>query len=182
TQAVMAAEVGHLQLAHDYLAEAALMDLHDLGHNVRDGVHMGSLAGAWLATVAGLGGMRHHGQSLEFAPHLPPAIKRLTFRMTFLARLLEVRVTKSRVTYRLIEGRPLDFKHFGADVRVSRARPVTRPLPRIASLKSPEQPPGRAPARRGGSAARQSKTRAPRELSARPRSAPSRTREAARAG
>src|SRR5207253_5851519 len=27
TQAVIAAEVGHLRLAHDYLAEAALMDL-----------------------------------------------------------------------------------------------------------------------------------------------------------
>src|SRR6185312_3655008 len=104
TQAVMAAEVGHLQLAHDYLAEAALMDLHDLGHNVRDGVHMGSLAGAWLATVAGLGGMRHHGESLEFAPHLPPALKRLTFRMTFLARLLRVAVTKARVTYSLLAG------------------------------------------------------------------------------
>src|SRR5207245_5426506 len=40
TQAVIAAEVGHLQLAHDYLAEAALMDLDDLERNVRDGVHM----------------------------------------------------------------------------------------------------------------------------------------------
>ena len=29
TQAVMAAELGHLELAHDYLAEAALMDLED---------------------------------------------------------------------------------------------------------------------------------------------------------
>ena len=30
TQAVVAAEVGHLDLAYDYFAEAALMDLHDL--------------------------------------------------------------------------------------------------------------------------------------------------------
>jgi alpha,alpha-trehalose phosphorylase len=40
TQAVMAAELGHLQLAHDYFAEAALMDLHDLQHNTRDGLHI----------------------------------------------------------------------------------------------------------------------------------------------
>ena len=46
TQAVVAAEVGHLELAYDYLGEAALMDLRDLEHNVRDGVHIGSLAGA----------------------------------------------------------------------------------------------------------------------------------------
>ena len=30
TQAVMCAEVGHLELAHDYAYEAALIDLHDL--------------------------------------------------------------------------------------------------------------------------------------------------------
>src|SRR5262249_13055338 len=57
TQAVLAAEVGHTQLAYDYLGEAALMDLDDLEHNTRDGLHMASLAGAWIAVVAGLGGM-----------------------------------------------------------------------------------------------------------------------------
>jgi len=48
-QAVMAAEVGYLELAHDYLAEAALMDLDDLEHNTRDGLHIASLAGTWIA-------------------------------------------------------------------------------------------------------------------------------------
>ena len=37
TQAVIAAEVGQLELAGDYLAEAALMDLDDLEHNTRTG-------------------------------------------------------------------------------------------------------------------------------------------------
>src|SRR5205823_10955024 len=32
TQAVIAAEVGHLELAYDYFAEAALIDLDDLEH------------------------------------------------------------------------------------------------------------------------------------------------------
>src|SRR5438094_9036962 len=68
THAIIAAEVGHLQLAHDYLGEAALMDIADLEHNVRDGVHMGSLAGAWLAAVHGLGGMRHHGDWAGLRP------------------------------------------------------------------------------------------------------------------
>ena len=45
-QAIVAAETGHLELAYDYLGEAALMDLHDLEHNTRDGLHIASLAGA----------------------------------------------------------------------------------------------------------------------------------------
>ncbi len=58
TQAVMAAEVGHLELAYDYLAEAAFMDLQDREHNTKDGLHIASLAGAWTALVGGFGGMR----------------------------------------------------------------------------------------------------------------------------
>src|SRR5438105_4984021 len=82
-QAVIAAEVGQLQLAYDYLGEAALVDLHDLHHNVRDGVHMASLAGAWTALVAGFGGMRLQSGSLSFAPRLPDALVRLAFHILF---------------------------------------------------------------------------------------------------
>jgi alpha,alpha-trehalose phosphorylase len=149
TQAVIAAEIGHMQLAHDYLGEAALMDLDDLEHNVRDGVHMGSLAGAWMAVVAGLGGMRHHGGSLGFAPRLPQGIRRLTFRMTFLDRLIRVRIDHSRVTYSLLQGRPFTFNHYGKPVRVGARSPVSRPIPKHAIAPAPKQPRGRAPARRG---------------------------------
>ena len=79
TQAVIAAEVGHLELAHDYLTEASLMDLRDLEHNTRDGVHVASLAGSWLALVCGFGGLRDHGGELTFAPRLPTAMQSLTF-------------------------------------------------------------------------------------------------------
>jgi alpha,alpha-trehalose phosphorylase len=149
TQSIIAAEVGHLQLAHDYLGEAALMDLGDLEHNVRDGVHMGSLAGAWLAVVQGLGGMRHHGDSLSFAPRLPPRIQRLTFKLTFLDRLLKVSVDRNRVTYSMARGKPLSFAHYGEELRLTAGRSVVRPVPRIKPREEPKQPAGRAPARRG---------------------------------
>jgi alpha,alpha-trehalose phosphorylase len=149
TQSIIAAEVGHLQLAHDYLGEAALMDLSDLEHNVRDGVHMGSLAGAWLAVVHGLGAMRHHGDSLGFAPRLPPRIQSLTFRVTFLDRLLKVSVNRNRVTYTMARGKPLTFAHYGKEVRLTARRSVVRPIPKLKAGEEPEQPPGRAPARRG---------------------------------
>ena len=79
TQAVIAAEVGHLELAYDYFAEAALVDLHDLAGNTGNGVHIASLAGAWTAAVAGFGGMRDHGGVLTFAPRLPARLERLAF-------------------------------------------------------------------------------------------------------
>jgi alpha,alpha-trehalose phosphorylase len=174
TQAVIAAEVGHMQLAHDYLGEAALMDLHDLEHNVRDGVHMGSLAGAWQAVVCGLGGMRHHGLALSFAPRLPPRIRRLAFRMTFQDRLIEVAIGRNSATYRLLRGQAIRFDHHGEEVRLTRRSVVTRAIPKLRPPAEPRQPAGRAPARRGVepprplSQARPRERRAPR-ASLRPR-------------
>ncbi|HZV49617.1 MAG TPA: glycosyl hydrolase family 65 protein [Candidatus Dormibacteraeota bacterium] len=148
TQAVVAAEVGHVELAYDYLGEAALMDLHDLEHNVADGVHIASLAGAWIAIVAGLGGMRDHGGELSFAPRLPAALTRLAFRITFQRRLLEVAADREQVTYRLLEGEPLRIVHDGEPLLVTTGAPVTRPALPVPDLPRPAQPPGREPARR----------------------------------
>ena len=149
TQSVIAAEVGHMELAHDYLAEAALMDIDDLEHNVRDGVHMGSLAGAWLAAVGGLGGMRQNGPALSFAPRLPPRIRQLTFRVTFRGRRLRVRIDGHKATYTLVRGPSFTFEHHGEHVRLSRGKPAAMAIPAISPPEPPKQPPGRAPAQRG---------------------------------
>ena len=150
TQAVIAAEVGHLELAYDYFAEAALIDLHDLEHNTVDGVHIASLAGAWIAAVAGFGGMRDHDGKLTFAPRLPPRLGRLMFRLTFRGSLLKVEVTPTRATYEVLEGPPLAFAHHGKAVTVAAGDPLTLELPTAPRRPTPAQPPGRAPIHRDG--------------------------------
>ena len=137
TQAVIAAEVGQMELAYDYLGEAALMDLSDLEHNVRDGVHVGSLAGAWVAVVAGLGGMRHHGGHLSFAPRLPRPIRRLRFRVSFLDRLIEVAVTRREATYRLLKGRSMRFDHHGEELRLGSRTGISLPIPEMRARPAP---------------------------------------------
>jgi alpha,alpha-trehalose phosphorylase len=148
TQAVIAAEVGCVELAYDYLAEAALMDLDDLEHNTRDGLHIASLAGTWVGAVAGFGGMRDHGGRLRFAPRLPEALNRLAFRVAFRGRRLLVDIGPARVTYTLLEGEALAITHFGERATVERDQALTRAIPRAGAREPPAQPPGRAPARR----------------------------------
>ena len=147
-QAVVAAEVGQLDLAHDYLAEAALMDLRDVEHNTSDGVHMASLAGAWLALVAGFGGMRAGLGPLAFSPRLPDGISRLTFRMRYRGRKLSVTIRGDRVRYELLEGDPLPVTHHGEEFELGR-RAVDRRVPPVKAGPRPEQPPGRPPYSRG---------------------------------
>ena len=149
TQAVLAAEVGHLDLAFDYFGEAALIDLADIEHNTGDGLHLASLAGAWIAAVAGFGGMRDHGGRLTFKPRLPRELTALHFGLEFRGRRLRVRVGPEQATYTLTTGEPLEIGHHDEQLTVAAGQPQTRPIPPPPRREAPTQPAGRAPERRG---------------------------------
>ncbi|MEU7057084.1 glycosyl hydrolase family 65 protein [Streptomyces sp. NPDC046197] len=144
-QAVIAAQAGHLRLAYDYAAEAALMDLEDLEHNTRDGLHIASLAGTWMALVTGFGGTRRAGDMLEFAPRLPEKFSRLAFSLQFRGRRLRVEITPQSATYLLLSGPALAIRHHGEPVTVHPDAPTARPVPPAPHLPAPEQPPYRRP-------------------------------------
>ncbi|MEV6123384.1 glycosyl hydrolase family 65 protein [Streptomyces sp. NPDC052077] len=144
-QAVMAAQTGHLRLAYDYAAEAALMDLADLEHNTRDGLHIASLAGTWMALVAGFGGTRRDGESLRFAPRLPEKFSRLAFRLQFRGRCLQVEIEADKATYTLLNGAPVTIHHHGEPLRMNGDGPVVRSVPAPPRRTAPEQPPHRRP-------------------------------------
>jgi trehalose/maltose hydrolase-like predicted phosphorylase len=148
TQAVLCAEVGHLELAHDYAYETAVIDLRDLHHNTRDGLHMASLAGAWTALVAGFGGLRDDEGCLYLDPQLPDGISRLRFRLRWRGFRLVVDVGHDQVSYALRDGPDgtLTIRHGGRDVTISTLSPTTVALrARGALLPPPPQPPGLEP-------------------------------------
>ncbi len=148
TQAVIAAEVGQLELAYDYFGEAALIDLDDIQHNTRDGLHIASLAGTWIAAVAGFGGMRDHGGIMSFTPRLPQSLTRLAFRLCVRDLRLLVEVGREQATYSLLQGASLQIVHHGRKATVRAKRPVTRPIPSAPTVEKVSQPAGRAPRRR----------------------------------
>jgi alpha,alpha-trehalose phosphorylase len=146
TEAVLAAEVGHLRLAFDYVAETALLDLHDVEHNTKDGLHLASLAGTWIALVGGFGGMRDHGEDLEFRPRLPDNLTRLRFSLLRRGTCLHVEITDCAARYALTHGGgPLEIRHYGERLRLAGATPVERPIPPAPEREAPAQPPGRRP-------------------------------------
>ena len=148
-QAIVAAEVGHVELAYDYFAEAALLDLDDLEHNTRDGVHIASLAGACIAALAGFGGLRDSSGTLSFAPRLPQALTRIAFKVRFRkGSQLRVEVEPTQATYTLTMGEAVDIHHHGQLVSVPTDRSVQCPIPPAPTLERPHQPPGREPAHR----------------------------------
>jgi alpha,alpha-trehalose phosphorylase len=165
-QAILAAEVGLPDLAHEYIVESALADVRDAEHDSSDGLHIAALAGTWLALVCGFGGLRqtYSGQTssgqtssgqasssqadgLSFRPVLPGELPLLRYRLQFRGRLLRVTVEPGRATYELLRGEPLTIRHERDDVQVTVDAPVTRPTAKRPRPPMPSQPETRAPGR-----------------------------------
>ena len=142
-QAVLAAETGHLELAYDYLGEAALMDLDDLEHNSSDGLHIASLAGTWIAAVCGFGGLRDMDGMLSFSPRLPERLDRISFRLGFRGSRLMVEVTGDGDRLHADRRRPGPLPPLRRRGRAGRGRPQLRPRRPAANRR-----PGRSPSRR----------------------------------
>ncbi|MCR8671397.1 glycoside hydrolase family 65 protein [Agrococcus sp. HG114] len=145
-QAVIAAELGHLDLAADYLAEAATIDLDDAQGDTAEGLHLASLAGTWTAVVAGFGGMRASAAGLRFSPRLPRHLTRLSFGIRVDGRVLRVEIHPDRSVYRLDAGAPLRLRHFDEELEVEAGRDVEATTPPLEPLgPAPRQPRHRAP-------------------------------------
>ncbi|MFS0912218.1 glycoside hydrolase family 65 protein [Microbacterium sp. 179-I 3D2 NHS] len=145
-QAVVAAEVGQLDLAYDYLAEAATLDLDDVQGDTEEGLHMAALAGVWIAITAGFGGMRETEQGMLFAPRLPARVRRLAFGVRVHGHTLRVEVTETKATYVLSDGPSVTIRHYGDEVALEAGGPVTLGIPEApAAGPRPTQPPGREP-------------------------------------
>jgi alpha,alpha-trehalose phosphorylase len=147
-QAVVCARVGHLDLALEYLREAALVDLRDIQQDAEEGLHLASAAGSWLAVVCGFGGLDPEGGELRLAPRLPERLHRIAFRLGWRGRRLGVEITRSGTTVRLLDGAAgeVALQIDGEALTVTADRPATAPLrtPQPPT-PAPRQPPGRAP-------------------------------------
>jgi len=146
TQAVIAAEVGHIELALDYIMETAAVDLNDLQGNTSDGVHLAALAGIWTGLVAGFGGLRQVGTKLLFAPRLPPTMSRLAFHLQVGDTCLRVAIRDDECEYLVMAGPSITVSHYGEEVDVQTDVPTVRKIPELPTRQaSPTQPAGRRP-------------------------------------
>lgn len=147
-QSVLAAETGHLELAYDYLSESARMDLDDLEHDTRNGLHLASLAGIWIALVPGLAGLREQRNSVSFSPRLAHGLTRLAINLAVRERRLRIEITAQQTIYRLLEGEPMEVGHDGTFVLLDLGKPVSCATGQPSAGEVPSSPAGRAPVSR----------------------------------
>ena len=124
-EAIIAAQIGDIDKAIRYGMAALLMDLADVGGNVKDGCHIASMGGTWMMLTYGFGGMRDDDGTLSFWPRRPPEENAvLRFPVTYRGQLLEVEIGLEKVEYTLREGERLVIRHETEEVELTLENPV----------------------------------------------------------
>ncbi|MGB0430405.1 MAG: glycosyl hydrolase family 65 protein, partial [Bacteroidia bacterium] len=101
---VLAAKIGNEEKAYEYYLRTARLDLDDYNNDTKDGCHITSMAGSWVAVVQGFAGMRIEDGSVKFNPFIPSQWNSYTFRITFRGALLSIKVTKDNVEISNLSG------------------------------------------------------------------------------
>jgi alpha,alpha-trehalose phosphorylase len=125
-QSIVAAEVGYHDAALRYFTFALLMDLANVSGNLKDGVHIASVGGTWMAVVYGLAGLRDHGGRISFNP--TRIAKDLRFKLTVRGCRLLVEIREDTVTYRLEQGEHFTFWHREEEVTLQSGQSLRRDL------------------------------------------------------
>jgi len=105
----LAARIGLKEKAYAYFTDTVRTDLTDLQGNTADGLHVANLGGSWLTIVAGFGGVQVKNNLLTVDNHLPDQWKKLSIRLSYQGRLLEIAYLPNETTIKVIEGKPLDI-------------------------------------------------------------------------
>ncbi len=103
---VLAAELDKDAEAAKFFEFATRMDLDDFNRNASEGLHLTSIAAAWVNIVYGFGGLRSDGGVLRLAPKLPPAWKGYSFHLAYRHARLHIEVTSGET--RITADRDLD--------------------------------------------------------------------------
>jgi alpha,alpha-trehalose phosphorylase len=127
-EAIVALEIGAFDKAANYARAALLMDLADVGGNVKDGCHIASMGGTWMVLIYGFAGLRDYDGTLSFRPQRPPEPEAtLRFPLTYRGQILDVEIDQDSTTYSLRHGERLAIRHEDEEIVLTRENPaVTR--------------------------------------------------------
>ncbi len=122
---VLAARLGYDAMAYEYARFASRIDLDDYNRNTYQGLHVTSMAGAWMNFVMGFGGLRFDGPRLQFDPSLPTAWTALRYRLQHRGRSLRISIDHNACKIELIAGEELPIEVYGTSHTLRPGQPVT---------------------------------------------------------
>jgi trehalose/maltose hydrolase-like predicted phosphorylase len=120
---LVAARLGHTDMALRYLGQAAAIDLSDTHVGIDGGVHIAALGGNWMLTVFGFAGVTLRDDGLAIDPHLPSGWTRLAFPLQWRGRHLKF-VIGQAIEVTLDGGAPMAIVVAGESHELRADRPL----------------------------------------------------------
>lgn len=116
---IIASEIGEHDKAYEMYQRTARLDLDNYNNDTKDGLHITSMTGSWLAIVQGFAQMKTFDNKLSFAPFLPEKWDSYSFRINYRGRLLELKVDCNNTYIKLVSGNPLEMEIYGDKILLS---------------------------------------------------------------
>jgi len=91
---IIASRTGNVDRAYELYLRTARLDIDDFNKEVKEGLHITSMAGTWLAIVEGFAGVRVRQQKLFINPLIPKEWEMYSFMIRFRNNLLRVSISK----------------------------------------------------------------------------------------
>ncbi len=115
---IQAAILGKMDMAYTFYLRTSRLDLDDYNKEVKEGLHITSMAGTWMSIVEGFGGMRVKNNQLHFSPRIPKEWKGYSFKINFRHQILEVSVQQNQTKFALEGDREITVVVNGREVTV----------------------------------------------------------------
>lgn len=101
---IQAAVLGRMEQAYTFYLRTSRLDLDDYNKEVKEGLHITSMAGTWMSIVEGFGGMRVKDNQLHFTPRIPKEWKSYSFKINFRNQIIQIKVSQEGTEFSLVNG------------------------------------------------------------------------------
>jgi maltose phosphorylase len=110
---ILASELGRHAEAFELSRFATRIDLDNYNRNTGEGIHITSIAAAWMNIVYGFGGMRSDGEILSFHPSIPANWQGYSFQVLYHGSILRLSVSQTAAKIQIVEGQPVSVQICG---------------------------------------------------------------------
>ncbi|MFC4221011.1 glycoside hydrolase family 65 protein [Flagellimonas marina] len=107
---IQAAKLGRMEQAYTFYLRTSRLDLDDYNKEVKEGLHITSMAGTWMSIVEGFGGMRVLDGQLYFAPKIPDQWQSYSFKINFRNQIITVHISADGNSFEITGNEPLTIQ------------------------------------------------------------------------
>ncbi len=122
---IIASRICDIEKAYELYLRTSRLDLDDYNNEVREGLHITSMAGTWMAIVTGFGGLRIRNDRLSFYPLIPVNWHGYSFRVYFRNTIIEVFVSRNKIRFENHSSISLNILVNGKEYQLVKALEVT---------------------------------------------------------